>query len=79
MDKPLILSLFFTPQLDGPVGLLSGETWDDEVVDQEKLLVQNQLATFPIPGDQHLSQWGLGQGTHESAFLSPTKRCLTVR
>jgi hypothetical protein len=39
----------------------------------EKVQPHNQLSTFIIPRDQWLSQWGLGQGTHESSFLSPAK------
>jgi hypothetical protein len=36
-------------------------------------LYLDQSFILSIPGDQWLSQWGLGQGTLESAFLSPTK------
>ncbi len=35
--------------------------------------VSDQSYILITPGDQWLSQWGLGQGTHESAFLSPTE------
>jgi hypothetical protein len=29
-----------------------------------------------LPWDQRLFQWGLGQGTNEPVFLSPTKETL---
>jgi hypothetical protein len=33
----------------------------------------NQISPFFFPGGLRLSQWGLGQRTHESAFVSPTE------
>ncbi len=37
------------------------------------VLYLDQSFILISPRDQWLSQWGLGQGTHESAFLFPTE------
>jgi hypothetical protein len=58
MDSP------FTPSFPFPVNKTSAS---------KLVLYLDQSFILIIPGDQWLSQWGLGQGTHESAFLSPTK------
>ncbi len=72
MDSPLIPYLFPLSQKDDLVALLPQEAGDDMVVDRKSSAPQPALFLI-IPGDQRLSQWGPGQGTHESAFLSPTK------
>ncbi len=70
MDSPLIPS-FFPLQPDDPVVLLPlrlvmmGSSVESSAPGQSSILI--------TPGDQRLSQWGLGQGTHESALLSPTE------
>jgi hypothetical protein len=74
MYSPLIPLPFLLPRPGSLFALLPQEGWDDGVVRYEKVFQSyNQSSTLFTPGDQKLSKWGLGWGTHESAFLSPTK------
>jgi hypothetical protein len=70
MDSPLVP--FFPLQLDDPVALLPLGARDDRIIGR-KAQPHSQSSILITPGGQWLSQWGLGQGTHESALLSPTE------
>jgi hypothetical protein len=62
MDSPLIPLLFLLSHPDNLIALLSQEVWDDEVVGKKKLFspITSLYSTLSTPGDQRLSQWGLG-------------------
>jgi hypothetical protein len=69
MDSPLIPSLFPLSQPDDLVALLPLVARVGGFIGSKKFSPTSS-STFIIPGVQRLSQWGLGQETHESAFLS---------
>jgi hypothetical protein len=70
MDSPFIPSFFFPFNWMIPLPCF---LWRLGMTGYGKAQPHSQSSILITPGDQWLSQWGLGQGTHKSVFLSPTE------
>jgi hypothetical protein len=79
VDSSVISLPFLLPHRDDLIAILPRKFWVDAVVRYGKVFSPaNSPFSLFTPGDQRLSQWGLGRGTQGSAFLSPTKEAKKI-
>jgi hypothetical protein len=75
LDRPVIPFPFILPHPDDLIAILLRKFWVDAVV-RYGIVFSPTNSPFSLftHGDQRLSQWGLGQGTHVSAFSLQPRR-----